>query len=180
MARRWRRTLADFVIACNVSPRQLADGSITSVVETQLRVHDLPAGALRLEVTETALVHERAQETLEELHALGVSLAIDDFGTGYSSLASLMRLPIDVLKIDRAFIATMLDHAESSALVHLLIEMGRTLHLEVVAEGVERPEQAEQLRRDRCDHGQGFLFARPLPDGDFRSFVTGRRVTARR
>ena len=102
-------------------------------------------------------------DTLRELKSLGVHLVLDDFGTGYSSLAYVRRFPIDVLKIDRAFVDALGDDAEDVAIVTAIISMGSALGVTVVAEGVEVERQASQLRALGCDLAQGFLYARPLP-----------------
>ena len=99
---------------------------------------------------------------LRDLKALGVQIAIDDFGTGYSSLAYLSRFPIDMLKIDRSFVSGSTTSTASGALVHTLVQLGKTLGLETIAEGIEELEQMQFLRDEGCDVGQGYLFARPL------------------
>ena len=99
---------------------------------------------------------------LKALKKLGVHLAIDDFGTGYSSLAYLRQFPIDILKIDRSFVSGIVDTKEAAALVHTLVQLGKALGLETIAEGVENNEQRRQLIAEKVDTGQGFLFARPL------------------
>jgi EAL domain-containing protein (putative c-di-GMP-specific phosphodiesterase class I) len=127
-----------------------------------------------LEVTESVVVCDRDATIarLAALRELGVRIAIDDFGTGYSSLSALLELPVDVLKIDRSFVASMLDRSEASALVQIVVEMGRTLGMEVVAEGIEDLEQAVALRAHRCHQGQGFLYSRPVDADAFASFIT--------
>jgi EAL domain-containing protein (putative c-di-GMP-specific phosphodiesterase class I) len=122
----------------------------------------LDPGCLTLEITESVLMGEglATVDTLRAIKELGVRLAIDDFGTGYSSLSYLQRFPIDVLKIDRAFVNA-IDGAEGTALVRSIVDIGRSLHLETVAEGVERPEQPGQLVELDCDLGQGYLMNRP-------------------
>ena len=122
---------------------------------------------LTLEITETTLMRdaEAAACTLHALKALGVRIAIDDFGTGYSSLAYLRQFPVDALKIDRSFISGIAASSESKALIHTLVQLGKTLGLETLGEGIEERSQLRQLQREHCDSGQGFLFARPLePD----------------
>jgi EAL domain-containing protein (putative c-di-GMP-specific phosphodiesterase class I) len=96
------------------------------------------------------------------LKALGVRIAIDDFGTGYSNLAYLRQFPIDILKIDRSFVSGIADSRESAALVHTLVQLGKVLGIETIAEGVETNDQRSRLETERVDTGQGFLFARPL------------------
>ena len=103
---------------------------------------------------------------LSRLKALGVKIAIDDFGTGYSSMAYLRQFPVDILKIDRSFIAEMNGSPDGAALVHTLIELGRALGLVTLAEGIEESVQIEGLRTENCDHGQGFLFSRPTTESE--------------
>jgi FOG: EAL domain len=137
-------------------------------VAAALEGSGLDPGCLVLELTESVLMDDpdRAAATLNELKQLGVRLAIDDFGTGYSSLAYLQRFPIDILKIDRSFVARVLGGPEDAALAHAIIKLGQTLHLDVVAEGIETDGQLNELRKLGCEYGQGYLFARPLaPDG---------------
>jgi EAL domain-containing protein (putative c-di-GMP-specific phosphodiesterase class I) len=101
-----------------------------------------------------------------------VRLAIDDFGTGYSSLAYLRQFPVDALKIDRSFINGIAASKESAALIHTLVQLGKTLHIETLAEGIEEQIQLEMLQREHCDHGQGFLFSRPLDVHALEQFLT--------
>ncbi|MGD0638424.1 MAG: EAL domain-containing protein, partial [Nitrososphaerales archaeon] len=96
------------------------------------------------------------------LKEIGVRIAIDDFGTGYSSLAYLRQFPVDALKIDRSFVTHISESEESGALIHTLVQLGKTLHLETLAEGIEEKDQLARLRSEECDSGQGFLFSRPL------------------
>ena len=153
----------DLTMAVNVSAVQLASCDLVEQITDALDTSGLPASALVLEVTETALVRDPdgAAERLAALRALGVRLALDDFGTGYSSLSYLRQFTVDVLKIDRSFIST-IQGAELPAIVRGLIDLGRTLDLEIVAEGVEHEVQREQLRAARCDLAQGYLFDAPL------------------
>jgi EAL domain-containing protein (putative c-di-GMP-specific phosphodiesterase class I) len=117
-----------------------------------------------LELTESALMNnvEETVGRLTLLKALGVRVAIDDFGTGYSSLAYLRQFPIDVLKIDRSFVSGITDTSEAVAIVHAMVQLGKALGLETVAEGVENDGQREKLAAENIDTAQGFLFARPL------------------
>jgi diguanylate cyclase (GGDEF)-like protein len=122
------------------------------------------ARSLIVEITETAIMRNVSTVVprLAALKATGVRIAIDDFGTGYSSLAYLQQFPVDTLKIDRSFISTMADSPESGALIRTLVQLGKTLGLETLAEGIEESAQYSQLERDQCDSGQGYLYARPL------------------
>ncbi len=166
-------------MSVNVSARQLDDGALLQDVAQALKHNQLDPLRVTLEITETALMRdaEAAAGRLRELKGLGVRIAVDDFGTGYSSLAYLRQFPVDSLKIDRAFISGIDSSEESRALVHTLVQLGKTLGLETLGEGIEEQAQLRQLQREQCDTGQGFLFSRPLPpDGllellelDFRS-----------
>jgi diguanylate cyclase (GGDEF)-like protein len=149
-------------VSVNISPRQFADPRLVDEVAEALADSGLGARSLTLEITESLLMtdSDSAITKLAGIKALGVRLAIDDFGTGYSSLSYLQRFPIDVLKIDRAFVDGV-GEAEGSALIRSIVDIGRTLHLETIAEGVERPEQPAQLIELECGLGQGFLMNRP-------------------
>jgi EAL domain-containing protein (putative c-di-GMP-specific phosphodiesterase class I) len=116
-----------------------------------------------------------ATTSAQQLHALkklGVRIAIDDFGTGYSSMAYLQQFPVDALKIDRSFISGIANSPESPALIHTLVQLGKTLGIETLAEGIEEHSQLQQLQREQCDSGQGYLFARPLTLHDLETFIT--------
>ena len=155
-------------VSVNVSPRQLRDACLVSMVADTLAESGLPAARLSLELTESALI-EDAESTLATLSALkdlGVHLELDDFGTGYSSLTYARRFPIDALKIDRSFIDGLGRNHEDSAIVSAVISMGRALGRNVVAEGVETEEQVRQLRIMGCRLAQGYLFSRPVPADD--------------
>jgi EAL domain-containing protein (putative c-di-GMP-specific phosphodiesterase class I) len=138
-------------------------GEIVYVVETSR----LSPRQLTLEITESVLVTdiETMSARLRELKGLGVLLAIDDFGTGYSSLSYLRRFPIDILKIDKAFVDGIGRGREDTALAHAIVKLSHTLQLHTVAEGIEQPEQAAHLVTLGCQEGQGFWFARPLDNG---------------
>jgi diguanylate cyclase (GGDEF)-like protein/PAS domain S-box-containing protein len=166
----------ELTMAVNVSGRQLASDQIITDVTDALEAAGLEPSALVLEMTETALIEDPAATSalLHHLHDIGVRLAIDDFGTGYSSLSYLRQFPVDILKIDRSFVATITDQASIPAIVRGLIDLGHTLDLEIVAEGVEERIQQDQLRGEDCALGQGFLFARPLSRGAAESLVANR------
>jgi diguanylate cyclase (GGDEF)-like protein len=155
-------------VAVNLSPRQLADDDVVHAVGEALLASGLPAHQLTLEVTEGVLVRDVDQvaDQLRALRALGVRIAIDDFGTGYSSLSYLRRLPADIVKIDRSFVQELGTGGASTTLVATIIELARSLHLEVVAEGVETAEQHAVLGSLSCSHAQGYLFGHPLPAAD--------------
>ena len=163
--RSWQRgTRFYFSIAVNLSGRQFQERDLVGQVKRALKATGLEARFLELEITESVAMHsaENTLRTLTELKALGVRISIDDFGTGYSSLAYLKRFPIDTLKIDQSFVSDIGTNPEDTAIASAVIAMAHGLGLRVVAEGVEREEQLEFLRRQRCDHYQGYLFSRPL------------------
>ena len=151
-------------MAVNLSARQLQCDELVEMVEEAIRTSGIEPSSLVLEITETAVMTDHASTVvrLKQLKKLGVRLAIDDFGTGYSSLSYLRRFPIDVLKIDRSFVDGVCEGSEKQALLRTIVELGRALRLETVAEGIEVPEELDQLRSMDCQLGQGFYFARPV------------------
>nr|MDT0663138.1 bifunctional diguanylate cyclase/phosphodiesterase [Micromonospora sp. DSM 115978] len=161
----WRDAGFDLPVAVNVSPRSLLDARFPSSVLARLRAHDLPADRLILELTETLTLSqlEVVDQVLGQLRDAGVRLALDDFGTGYSSLSVLSRIPVHELKIDRAFVMTMESSNEAAAVIRSTVDLGRSLDLVVVAEGVESEPQRRALWELGCAAGQGHLFARPMP-----------------
>ncbi|MBI5087913.1 MAG: EAL domain-containing protein [Actinobacteria bacterium] len=164
----WRERVASFAdlsIAVNVSSRQLLGGAFHEVVSDALAEAGVPAGSLWLEITETALMADvkAASIALRELRSIGLHLSVDDFGTGYSSLTYLKRFPVEAIKIDRSFVNGLGIDNEDSTIVEAVINLGHSLGLAVVAEGVETPLQLSRLRELRCDRGQGYLFGRPRP-----------------
>jgi EAL domain-containing protein (putative c-di-GMP-specific phosphodiesterase class I) len=168
---------APLTMAVNVSTRQVLHSGLLDLVRSTLAEFDLPASSLVLEITESLLMRDAdlAVERLQELKDLGVRLAIDDFGTGYSSLNYLRRFPVDVLKIDKSFVDGVSHAGKERELTQSIIELGQTLELEIVAEGVERPEQLGWLRSRACTFGQGFFFSEPLPPDDIASLLAGDR-----
>jgi diguanylate cyclase (GGDEF)-like protein/PAS domain S-box-containing protein len=170
----WHRLGHRLIMSVNVSMRQLESDSFLEDLAEALSSNELDPGALVVEVTETTLMRD-TEATIRRLHMLkkiGVLVAIDDFGTGYSSLAYLRQFPVDALKIDRSFVASMHDSAESTALVHTLVQLGRTLGLETLAEGIEEHWQLQNLQREHCERGQGFLFSRPLEPQAIEAFLS--------
>lgn len=151
-------------IAVNISPQQFRQPDFAQTVRAALDESGLPAQRLELEITESTVMHgvEEAVAMFYELKAMGVRLAIDDFGTGYSSLSYLRQFPLNRLKIDRAFVADIEKDPDAAALVSSIVALGRSLGLELVAEGIENEAQADYLRILECDRGQGFLFRRPV------------------
>jgi diguanylate cyclase (GGDEF)-like protein/PAS domain S-box-containing protein len=160
----WQSVGQDLTMSVNVSMRQLDSNEFVGHVRSALDTYGLDPTSLIIEITESVLMKD-ANATVSRLHRLkdlGVKLAIDDFGTGYSSLAYLRQFPVDVLKIDRSFVSEMSGSPDAAALIHTLVELGHTLGLVTLAEGIEQPSQIEGLRSERCQHGQGFLFSRPV------------------
>ncbi|MDQ1627908.1 MAG: hypothetical protein QOI54_1652 [Actinomycetota bacterium] len=161
----WQQPGKSLSVAVNVSVRQLEDPDLLNDVRHALVASGLEPGLLVLEITESTLVSNPSAvaECLGRVKSLGVRIAVDDFGTGYSSLAYLRQFPIDILKIDRSFVNGISTDTAADVLVRSLVELSRSLSLETVAEGIETLQQAEKLRADGCQSGQGFLFARPMP-----------------
>ena len=160
-------------MAVNVSMRQLESDLLVEHVQRALADSRLSPGSLIIEVTESNLMRDASATVtrLNKLKDLGVMVAIDDFGTGYSSLAYLRQFPVDVLKIDRSFISEMDGSPDSAALIHTLVELGRTLGLVTLAEGIEDTYQLEGLRSEQCDRGQGFIFSRPIEPGEIEELL---------
>jgi len=160
-----------------VSVRQIQAPGFVDEVAQVLATTGLAPARLTLELTESVLMQdvEQTASTLDALKALGVRLAIDDFGTGYSSLTYLDRFPIDELKIDRSFVATMTTGPDQSALVRSILKLGETLHLETVAEGIEQADQLAELKTLGASLGQGYYFAEPLSPEALTAFLAGGR-----
>jgi len=160
----WRAAGHDLSVAVNVSARQLATDDIIDDVRDGLTASSLPATALTLEITETALMGdlEAVADRLRQLKQLGVQIALDDFGTGYSSLTYLQRFPVDTLKIDRAFIEAIGHSRDSDAIIRTLVQLGQDLGVHTIAEGVETSDQLDHMRRQGVDEVQGFLLSKPL------------------
>jgi EAL domain-containing protein (putative c-di-GMP-specific phosphodiesterase class I) len=160
----WRRQGHELGMSVNVSARQLDEPEFVQEVADTLAATEIDPATLTIEITESVLMRdpEIAAPRLEALKRAGVRIAIDDFGTGYSSLAYLRRFPVDAVKIDRSFISAIAASSESKALIHTLVQLGKALGLETAGEGIEEQAQLRHLQDERCDSGQGFLFARPL------------------
>jgi diguanylate cyclase (GGDEF)-like protein len=160
-------------MAVNVSALQLDSDEFVTEIQDALATSGLDPGALTVEITETALM-SNAEETAVRLAAvkgLGVRIAIDDFGTGYSSLAYLQRFPVDALKIDRSFISRLTQDHEGETLIRSLVQLGKSLSIETLAEGIEESRELSLLKEEQCDSGQGFLFARPLDVAACETFL---------
>ena len=165
-AARWASEGTHLRIAVNLSAVQLRQESIVDDILNTLKRHNIPAGRLELEVTETSFMTNLtdAVAKLHRLHRAGISIAVDDFGTGYSSLSYLKSLPADYIKIDRSFVANIASSADDRNIVHSTISMVRNMGMQVVAEGIETSEQYELLCHFDCNLGQGYLISRPIPE----------------
>ncbi len=176
----WQRLFPAAGLECitvNVSTRQLMDQNFVPLVEQAVSQAAIAPEALRLEITETALMGNpyTTAERLRELRNFGVKIYLDDFGTGYSSLSYLHKLPVDVLKIDRSFVRT-LQSSERPAIVESILALARTLATGVVAEGVESEVQARELRRLGCRHAQGYLYSRPISRAEVEQMLGASRL----
>lgn len=160
----WHSVNDEIGVAVNVSIRQFRNPNFPSLVKDVLEISDFPAHLLVLEITESMMQNDSESiRIVEEIRTLGVKLAIDDFGTGYSSLSKLGFLPIDYLKIDRSFTMEMLTHLPVQSIVQTIIDMGRNLDMQLIAEGIEEVEQSLFLQRGGCQLGQGYLYSKPVP-----------------
>ena len=173
-ARAWMdHGLPPLVVAVNLSAVQFKRGNVLEMVSSALASTGLPANCLELELTESILLQDSVStmETLRGLKALGAKLSIDDFGTGYSSLSYLKQLDVDKLKIDQSFVRDILADGDSASIVKAIIQLGHTLQLEVIAEGVETDAELAFLRASDCDAAQGYLFSRPVTAELFEKLV---------
>lgn len=169
---RWRESGLELPVSVNVSPKSLPVPDLATWIMNELAVRDLPASALTVEVTETAVADpEQAAEVLRPLYDHGIRISIDDFGTGFTSLAALPTLPLDELKVDQCFVMRSMTSTADRAIVRTVAELGHRLGLEVVAEGVETAEIALLLGEMGIDLLQGYHFARPLPEDEVLGFV---------
>ncbi len=161
----WMQQGLDLTMAVNVSTRNLLDLTLPDEVETLLELHSVPASKLELEITETTIMADppRAKAVLARLAAMGISLAVDDFGTGYTSLSWLRDLPLTTLKIDKSFVMRMATDEGDAKIVHSTVQLGCSLGLKVVAEGVEDEASWEQLVALGCNLAQGYYLSRPQP-----------------
>ncbi len=172
----WQAEGRELKISINISARDLLDKELVAFIGAAIAKHVVPARLLCLELTESALMEDpvRARETLQQLHALGVHLSMDDYGTGYSSLAYIKNLALDELKIDRAFVTDMNTDKQSAAIVRSTIELGHSLGMTVVAEGVETEHELSELKRFGCDYAQGYQICRPMRVADLNRWMEAR------
>ncbi len=161
---RWLDDGLPLTVSVNISARQLQSDALPEVVADALSASGLPPAALVLEIAESVLMRDipRTAARLAALKVTGVRIAIDDFGTGYSSLSLLRQFPIDILKIDRSFVSASTDPGDGEAILHILVQLGKRLGLQTVAEGIETTDQLHRLQGHDCDAGQGFLIAKPM------------------
>jgi EAL domain-containing protein (putative c-di-GMP-specific phosphodiesterase class I) len=166
----WQDVAPGVGVSVNVSARQLDDGDFMRLVESALQRSGLEAGLLCIEITESLLIEnaELAIATLRALKERGVRLSLDDFGTGYSSLTYLQRLPLDELKIDRSFVTALEDQHGDRTLLRMMVHLGRSLGLTVVAEGVDSVAKLTAATQLGCHAAQGYLFAEPAPVATIR------------
>ena len=168
-----KKGLDPFRVAVNVSGIQLDEDDMPSLTRQALEESGLSPQWLELEVTESALMFDinLVIDKLSNLRLLGVELAIDDFGTGYSSLSYLKRLPIDRLKIDQSFVRFLMQDSDDQAIVQMILDLGKSLKLKMIAEGVENQQTRDYLQQKGCDEAQGYFFARPMPADEFYQFA---------
>jgi diguanylate cyclase len=172
----WRRVGIRLPVAVNLPAQMLLDRDLPGDVSSLLARFGLAADSLVLEITEGSLIHDphRSAQILDTLSGMGVRIAIDDFGTGYSSLAWLKRFPVDEIKVDRSFVTHLDTDDSDAAIVRSTIELGRSLGVLVVAEGVETVEVFEQLAGYGCDVAQGYLVSRPVPAAQLVTWFRAR------
>ncbi len=177
-ARAWQDQGIEVPIAINLAAANILDAALPGAVAERLAHWDVPGDRLTCELSEHTVMADprRAQDVLDRLRALGVRLSLDDYGTGHSSLTYLKRLPLDEVKIDRAFVAGIVGDANDALIVRSTIDLARNLGLEVVAEGVEGADVLDRLRTLRCHEAQGFHLSRPLPPDALVDWLAGRRT----
>ncbi|HPR06605.1 MAG TPA: EAL domain-containing protein, partial [Denitromonas sp.] len=162
-------------LSVNLSLAQFINPALCDTILKLLRTHGLPANRLELELTESIFLRDTTDTEghLRALRAAGIRIALDDFGTGYSSLAYLRTLPLDRIKIDRAFVQAITVHPETAAIVRAIVAIAQALHMDTCAEGVENSAQLTMLRTEGCDTVQGFALAEPMPPSALAAFLTG-------
>ncbi len=170
---KWRETNEELFLSVNLSPLHFAKDSLVPFIKKQLFKHDLPASALKLEVTESVLISEpeKAIKIMNMLSALGILLALDDFGTGYSSLSYLKQLPLQIIKIDRTFVSGINVNSADEAIVDATVVLAKRLNMKCIAEGVETQEQLDYLSQLKCRDIQGYFYSRPLPFEELSDYL---------
>ncbi|WP_290789162.1 EAL domain-containing response regulator [Halomonas sp.] len=169
---RWRRAGISLDMAINLSPAVLEADDFLPQFLRRLEAHEVPSESLTLELTETQGIRDmdKAVKRLSRLRDLGFNIAIDDFGTGNASMLQLYRLPFTQLKIDRSFVANCTDDDKAHSIILMVVELARRIGLDVVAEGIETPEQSRLLKQAGCHTGQGYFFSRPMYADRFESW----------
>jgi len=177
---RWRAAGVDVQMAVNVAPTDFAGDDLPRVVARELAAAAVPADRLRLEITERVMTNrtEHSARTLDRLRGMGVTISLDDFGTGYSSLLRLNTIPVDEIKIDRAFVARLGEGPQAAGIVRTMIALAHGIGVPAVAEGVETDLQLQMLRTMGCDGLQGYRIARPLPVEQATAWLTERATAA--
>jgi diguanylate cyclase (GGDEF)-like protein/PAS domain S-box-containing protein len=167
--KRWRKLRPDFYLSVNFSAKHFSDSQLINSIKSLLAQFDLPAKALKIEITENAFIYEpeKAIETMHKLSAMGVLLSLDDFGTGFSSLTYLKQLPLDIIKIDRSFVDGIGEENTDEAIVDATLVLAKSLNMYCIAEGVETEEQLNYLVERNCHYIQGYLYYKPLSAADF-------------
>ena len=171
--RAWRDSGLDIAVGVNLSMRNLHDPELVGLVSQLLASHEVSPSALKVEVTESALMTDprRALDSMARLRAIGVEVAIDDFGTGHASLSYLKQMPVEEIKLDRSFVRDMRTDRNDFTIVRSTIELAHDLGLRVIAEGVEDQATLDLLADLGCDLAQGYHMSRPLPEGDLRRWL---------
>jgi EAL domain-containing protein (putative c-di-GMP-specific phosphodiesterase class I) len=176
--REWHdQGFSELRMAVNLSTVQLHHSELPRVVNNLMQIYRLPPRSLELEVTETGLMEDinTAAQHLLSLRRSGALIAIDDFGTGYSSLSYLKSLPLDKIKIDKSFVQDLLDDEDDATIVRAIIQLGKSLGMQVIAEGVETVEQEAYIIAQGCNEGQGYLYSKPLPARELTGYLKQAR-----
>jgi EAL domain-containing protein (putative c-di-GMP-specific phosphodiesterase class I) len=172
-ANAWRAAGVDLAVAVNLSARNLLDPELSETISSLLQAWSIAPERLILEITERTILSTQDFEALRLLHDLGVRLAIDDFGTGYSTLTYLRNLPLSEVKIDRSFVTDMINNQDDATIVRSTIDLGHSMGLKVVAEGVDNAQTVEALAAFKCDLLQGFFIGRPMPGSEIIAWLEG-------
>lgn len=169
----WPTRFGPLSVSLNIAPPLLEDPTLVSRVADAMNVWGVKPNRLTLEITESAVMHnpEKSFDTIRELKSAGVLVSIDDFGTGYSSLANFKHMPASELKIDKSFVMGMLENQADTDIVRTILDLARTFHISVVAEGVENLEIVKALAKMKCDYAQGYYISKPLPNAEFVKFI---------
>jgi EAL domain-containing protein (putative c-di-GMP-specific phosphodiesterase class I) len=167
-------------VSINLSLKQLRQASFVARCKSVFKRHEVSPTCFELEITETTLMvdSKRTLKMLDELYGMGLHLSIDDFGTGYSSLSALQQFPISTLKIDQSFVRDIPADSDDATIARTIVDMGRSMDMDVVAEGVETREQMDFLREHGCQYAQGRLFGEPMTADDFLALMISQEMGA--